>query len=116
MLDEVQRALGLFSYLQEYLDDPHKNRHYILTGSHQFILMENITQSPAGRIVNFRLFPLTVNELYRQANSQALAQTDTAETSSKALLRRSSTNGPSIADTGPASPTGAIKPGGKSTC
>ena len=37
---------------------------YILTGSLQFLLIESITQSLAGRIITFKLFPLTYTELY----------------------------------------------------
>jgi uncharacterized protein len=64
ILDEVQRAPELFSYLQEYVDASPKERHYVLTGSHQFLLMESISQSLAGRIVTFRLYPFTLDELY----------------------------------------------------
>ncbi len=67
ILDEVQRAPELFSYLQEYVDDPSTQRQYILTGSQQFLLMEQITQSLAGRIVSFHLYPLSLDELYREA-------------------------------------------------
>ena len=48
ILDEAQRAPELFSYLQEYVDASPKERHYVLTGSHQFLLMESISQSLAG--------------------------------------------------------------------
>jgi len=64
ILDEAQRVPSLFSYLQEHVDDPTERRQYILTGSHQFLLMERITQSLAGRIVLFNLFPFTVDELF----------------------------------------------------
>ena len=80
VLDEIQRVPLLFSYLQEYVDDPHSHRHYILTGSHQFLLMEQITQSLAGRIVTFQLYPLTVDELFpppqRQADLEATATSE----------------------------------------
>jgi predicted AAA+ superfamily ATPase len=63
VLDEAQRAPELFSYLQEYVDQPDTGRHYVLTGSHQFLLMESVTQSLAGRVATFRLFPFTLTEL-----------------------------------------------------
>lgn len=65
ILDEIQRVPSLFSYLQERVDQPDTPpASYVLTGSQQFLLMEKITQSLAGRIVTFNLYPLTINELY----------------------------------------------------
>lgn len=64
ILDEVQRVPELFPYLQELVDVRQDPAQYILTGSSQFLLIENITQSLAGRIVTFKLFPLTYTELY----------------------------------------------------
>ncbi len=65
ILDEVQRVPELFAYLQEKVDTDSSPAQYILTGSAQFLLMENITQSLAGRIITFKLYPLTFTELYR---------------------------------------------------
>lgn len=64
ILDEVQRVPELFSYLQELVDARQDPAQYILTGSSQFLLIESITQSLAGRIITFKLFPLTFTELY----------------------------------------------------
>jgi hypothetical protein len=63
ILDEVQRVPDLFSYLQEQVDRHPQTCRYILTGSQQFLLMANISQSLAGRISYFRLFPFTLQEL-----------------------------------------------------
>lgn len=63
ILDEVQRVPDLFSYLQEIVDQDKAPGQYILIGSHQFLLFEGISQSLAGRIVTFKLFPFTVSEL-----------------------------------------------------
>ncbi len=64
ILDEVQRVPELFPYLQEIVDSNPINGQYVLTGSSQFLLMEKITQSLAGRIVTFKLYPLSFTELY----------------------------------------------------
>jgi predicted AAA+ superfamily ATPase len=64
ILDEIQRVPDLFSYLQEKADSAEVPASYILTGSQQFLLMENITQSLAGRIITFQLYPFTFNELH----------------------------------------------------
>lgn len=63
ILDEIQHVPELFSYLQEAVDTNQEPGQYILTGSSQFLLMENITQSLAGRVITFKLFPLSYTEL-----------------------------------------------------
>lgn len=63
VLDEVQRAPELFSYLQEELDGSAEPGRYILTGSQQFGMMEKITQSLAGRIGMATLLPFSQEEL-----------------------------------------------------
>ncbi len=65
ILDEVQRAPDLFSYLQEEVDrDPVPGR-FILTGSQHFGLSEAISQSLAGRIALLNLLPMSLDELHR---------------------------------------------------
>jgi hypothetical protein len=63
ILDEVQRVPHLFNYLQGKVDDDNITGQYILSGSQDFLLMERITQSLAGRVALFKLFPFTFNEL-----------------------------------------------------
>lgn len=63
ILDEVQRVPELFSYLQGILDDKNKAGLFILTGSQNFLLMESITQSLAGRIAILSLLPFSFAEL-----------------------------------------------------
>ena len=63
ILDEIQRAPHLFSYLQQVLDETKKKGLFILTGSNNFLLQENISQSLAGRIAYLQLLPLSLQEL-----------------------------------------------------
>jgi len=63
IFDEVQRVPSIFSYLQEIVDNNSRAGQYILTGSQQFLLLENISQSLAGRSITFRLYPFSTNEL-----------------------------------------------------
>lgn len=63
IIDEIQNAPALFSYLQEHIDISNKVGQYILTGSQNFLLLENITQSLAGRIYICQLLPFSVPEL-----------------------------------------------------
>lgn len=63
VLDEVQRAPDLFSYLQTDVDRDGRSGRFILTGSQQFDLLSGITQSLAGRVTLVRLLPFTLGEL-----------------------------------------------------
>ncbi|CAG5076441.1 ATP-binding protein [Parvicella tangerina] len=63
ILDEIQRVPHLFSYLQEVLDNSNAKGMFILTGSNNFLLQENISQSLAGRIAYLTLLPLSLSEI-----------------------------------------------------
>lgn len=63
IIDEIQYVPDLFSYLQVYTDKRKKNGEYIITGSQNFLMLENISQSLAGRVALFNLLPLSVKEL-----------------------------------------------------
>jgi predicted AAA+ superfamily ATPase len=63
IIDEIQYAPNLFSYLQVFTDKRQLNGEYIITGSQNFLLLEQITQSLAGRISLFNLLPFSVDEL-----------------------------------------------------
>ena len=56
ILDEAQRVPSLFSYLQHVLDSTPQLR-FVLSGSQNFLLMEKITQSLAGRVGILNLLP-----------------------------------------------------------
>ncbi len=63
ILDEIQRAPQLFSYLQTRMDERRAAGQFILTGSQQFGLMARITQTLAGRVGLLHLLPLSLAEL-----------------------------------------------------
>lgn len=63
ILDEIQRAPHLFSYLQSILDADPKPGRFVLTGSQQFGLLSQITQSLAGRVGLVQLLPFSWVEL-----------------------------------------------------
>lgn len=66
VLDEIQRAPGLLSEIQVRVDAaPERKGVYIITGSHQFLLMESVTQSLAGRTAILKLLPFCYRERYR---------------------------------------------------
>lgn len=63
ILDEVQRTPEIFSYLQPLLDENDTKGQFILTGSNNFLLQENISQSLAGRVGYLYLLPLSLQEI-----------------------------------------------------
>ena len=64
VIDEVQRVPGLMSSLQVAVDSRRDAMgQYVLTGSHQSLLRENVAQSLAGRTAMLDLLPLSLAEL-----------------------------------------------------
>ena len=65
VLDEVQRAPDLLSYLQGVIDtDPAPGR-WILSGSQNLALLDSISQTLAGRTAIHQLLPLSWDEVQR---------------------------------------------------
>lgn len=64
ILDEIQNAPDLPSYIQGIVDD-NRNRYgqYILTGSQNFLLMQRVSQSLAGRAALLTLHTCCVGEV-----------------------------------------------------
>ncbi|MEY4294447.1 MAG: hypothetical protein RLY82_135 [Pseudomonadota bacterium] len=63
VLDEIQRAPELLSYLQSTVDQRSVMGDFIITGSQQFGLLESISQSLAGRVGLVQLLPLSLAEI-----------------------------------------------------
>ena len=63
VLDEVQRAPHLLSYLQGMVDEDPRPGRFILTGSQHFLMMRDVSQSLAGRTAILTLLPLSIPEL-----------------------------------------------------
>ncbi|MFA5857543.1 MAG: ATP-binding protein [Elusimicrobiota bacterium] len=63
IIDEIQRVPRLFSYIQTVVDTKNKPGMFILTGSQNFLLTENVSQTLAGRVAILKLLPLSINEL-----------------------------------------------------
>ncbi len=63
ILDEIQNVPELFSYIQGVVDESGKTGQYILTGSQNFLLLEKISQTLAGRIYIYHLLPFSYSEL-----------------------------------------------------
>lgn len=63
IIDEAQHVPSLFSYIQTKVDSAGETGIYILSGSQNFLLMQSITQSLAGRVAVFKLLPFSHKEL-----------------------------------------------------
>jgi predicted AAA+ superfamily ATPase len=75
IIDEIQRAPQIPSYLQAVVDANPAPGRFILTGSQQFELMSQVSQSLAGRSAVLRLLPFSLAEVARLHPVPSLAQT-----------------------------------------
>lgn len=62
IIDEVQYAPNLFSYIKEDIDKSNEKGKYWLTGSQKFELMKNVSESLAGRISILEMSSLSYAE------------------------------------------------------
>jgi predicted AAA+ superfamily ATPase len=63
ILDEIQRVPELLSYIQGIVDTKNIPGYFILTGSHQPLLQQAISQSLAGRTAMLTLLPFSFKEI-----------------------------------------------------
>lgn len=72
IIDEAQKYLDAFSYVQTIADKNKKKGEFILSGSQNFLLNQQITQSLAGRAALLELLPLTYDEYLTHDNMKPL--------------------------------------------
>lgn len=70
IIDEVQYAPELLSYIQVITDREKRAGQFIISGSQNLLLMDSIAQSLAGRVAIFNLLPFSLAEI--QATDFAL--------------------------------------------
>lgn len=70
LIDEVQYAPQLFSYIKMAVDREKQNGMFWLTGSQKFHLMKGITESLAGRVAILDLLGLSQKEIEGKAAAQ----------------------------------------------
>lgn len=63
IFDEIQHCPDILSYLQQIIDEDQTPGRFVVTGSQNFALTSQISQSLAGRIGMVTLLPLTLSEL-----------------------------------------------------
>lgn len=64
ILDEIQKAPEIFSYIQTIVDEKNEEGLFVLTGSQQFEMLSHLSQSLAGRTALVKLLPFTLQEAY----------------------------------------------------
>lgn len=66
IIDEIQYAPNLFTHIKIYVDREKKNSLFWLSGSQQFSLMKNLSESLAGRVAILKLLGFSVAEIAKQ--------------------------------------------------
>lgn len=78
IIDEAQRYPDIFSYLQVAVDEDrtstHDGRHFVVTGSSNFSLMQHAVQSMAGRTAVLTLLPLSIKEILSKYPTASTSQ------------------------------------------
>ncbi len=69
IIDEFQYLPELLSVVKVIVDNSRIPEQFILTGSNQFLMMQNVSQSLAGRTAIFNLLPLTLQEVGSENNN-----------------------------------------------
>lgn len=63
IIDEIQNAPQLLSYIKARIDENRKPGQWILTGSQAFPLMRNVSESLAGRVAVLTLYTFSLSEM-----------------------------------------------------
>jgi uncharacterized protein len=75
LIDEVQYAPQLFPYIKMIVDRVKKPGLFWLTGSQQFSMMKNISESLAGRVAILELQGISLSEELKRPNTTAFLPT-----------------------------------------
>ncbi|MDR3304468.1 MAG: ATP-binding protein [Clostridiales Family XIII bacterium] len=65
LFDEIQYAASLFPYIKMVCDKSKQKGLYYLTGSQQFHMMKNVSETLAGRVGILELSPLSLREIQK---------------------------------------------------
>lgn len=76
IVDEIQYAPNLFSYIKMIADESGKRGQFYLTGSQQFKMMKNVSESLAGRIGIINLLGLSLREIKKDIFNDYFVPTD----------------------------------------
>lgn len=75
IFDEIQHTPGLLPYLKMAVDERRAQKgQYLLSGSQNLLLMQQVTETLAGRAAVLRLFPLSMQEAVSQPGARPIWQ------------------------------------------
>lgn len=75
ILDEIQHAPALLSYIQVAIDEDRRPGQWLLSGSQSFPLLQGTSESLAGRVAILTLLPLSWSEIQDRARAQDPVET-----------------------------------------
>ena len=76
LIDEVQYAPDLFSYIKMKVDEDKQAGQFWLTGSQQFAMMKNISDSLAGRVAIIDMQGISIAEEENRSKTKAFIPTE----------------------------------------
>ena len=85
LIDEVQYAPELFTYIKIHIDAHHNPGDFWMTGSQIFKMMKGVQESLAGRVALLRLSPLSQREITGAPNNPFTTDFDTLANESKTI-------------------------------
>jgi predicted AAA+ superfamily ATPase len=69
IIDEIQKCPDLLSYIQTHTDKSNIPGEFIITGSENLVMAQNISQTLAGRAAYLKLLPFSISELNKAYSS-----------------------------------------------
>lgn len=75
LIDEIQYAPELLPYIKMIVDNKKENGMYWLTGSQQFHMMKDVSESLAGRVAILNLLGFSQNEKFKRPQRLSFAPT-----------------------------------------
>lgn len=76
IVDEIQYAPNLFPYIKMHIDSTGKKGQFLLSGSQQFQMMKNVSESLAGRVGILTLMGLSLREINKVSFNKPFVPTE----------------------------------------
>lgn len=94
IIDEIQYVPELLSYIKTLIDEDRTPGQWLFTGSQNFVLMQGVSESLAGRAAIFSLLPFTYSEIIESTvDSRSIADLLTGlEQAPSTLTQRTKTD------------------------
>jgi len=71
IIDEAQRFPEIMNFVKKTVDLKRRNGRFILSGSSNFLLLKNISESLAGRAIYFELYPFNRREILKKVGGSS---------------------------------------------